>query len=196
MVRPLKKKQTVILSQDFILIMPSQVWRTISTPLLENRYRFLDQVLKAVLEVFPSTAVGVRLSPNGVFNDMGSPDYRDLFDYAIGQLDKLKLGYLHVMDGLGFGFHELGEPYTLKDVKKNYSGIIIGNCGYTIESANATVSKGNADLIAFGRPFITNPDLPHRIKNDLQLAPADDMSLWYGGGAEGYTDYPFCSTSE
>jgi N-ethylmaleimide reductase len=162
----------------------------------ENRYRFLGQVLKAVLEVFPSDRVAVRLSPNGVFNDMGSPDYRELFDYVITQLDKLNLGYLHVMDGLAFGFHKLGAPYTLSDVKKNYSGILMGNCGYTAESAEIAVSSGNADLIAFGRPFITNPDLPYRIKNNLELTPFEDMSLWYGGGAKGYTDYPLSSKSE
>ena len=157
---------------------------------IENRYRLLGEVLSAVLEVFPPHQVAVRLSPNGVFNDMGSPDYREVFDYVISQLDRFNLGYLHIMDGLAFGFHGFGEPYTLKDVRKNYSGLVMGNCGYTPEKAAEAVASGESDLIAFGRPFITNPDLPERIKNGYELTPAEDMTLWYGGGAEGYTDYP------
>jgi N-ethylmaleimide reductase len=157
---------------------------------IPNRFRFLKEILDAVLTVFPSHRVAVRLSPNGVFNDMGCPDYRELYDYVIGELDKLDLGYLHVMDGLAFGFHELGAPYTLDDVRKIYKGDIMGNCGYTPEGAAKAVSEGKADLISLGRPFITNPDLPARIKAGHPLEPSEDMSLWYGGGHEGYTDYP------
>lgn len=161
---------------------------------IENRYRFLKEVLEAVLQVFPASQVGVRLSPNGIFNDMGSPDYRELYDYVIKELDSYRLGYLHVIDGLAFGFHELGQPYTLDDVKKNYSGIIMGNCGYNPISAAEAVEEKRADLIAFGRPFITNPDLPTRIKENLELAPFEDKTYWYGGGAKGYTDYPTVAT--
>ena len=72
----------------------------------------------------------------------------------------------------------------------------MGNCGYTKEKAEERISEGNADLVAFGRPFITNPDLPERFKNDLPLNPAEDMSLWYTPGAKGYTDYaPITSSS-
>lgn len=156
---------------------------------IENRFRFLKEIIESILEVVPSSQVGVRLSPNGAFNDMGSSDFRELYDYVIKELDGYNLAYLHVMDGVGFGFHGFGEPYTLDDVKKIYHGIVIGNCGHTIESAREAVENGKADLIAFGRAFITNPDLPSRIKNNLELTPYDDMSKWYGGGSEGYTDY-------
>ncbi|NMH59134.1 alkene reductase [Alteromonas ponticola] len=156
---------------------------------LANRYRFLDEVTRAVLEIWPAEKVGVRLSPNGSFNDMGCDDYREIFTYTIQQLAAHKLGYLHVMDGLGFGFHERGEPMTLAEVRKLFSGVIIGNVGYTKEKAEKRISDGDADCIAFGRPYITNPDLVDRYKNDWPLNDFDDMSQWYGGGAEGYSDY-------
>lgn len=157
---------------------------------VENRYRFLGQVLSAVMEVWPADRVGVRLSPNGVFNDMGSEDFRETFTYVIEELDKLNLAYVHVMDGLAFGFHGKGEPMTLDEIRPLYRGTIIGNCGYSMEDAQERIVAGTADLAAFGRPFISNPDLVERLQNNYQLAPYDDMSLWYTPGAAGYTDYP------
>ena len=156
---------------------------------LKNKYHFLKEVMAAILEVWPSKRVGVRLSPNGVFNDMGSPDFRETFLYTIKELNKLNLAYVHIMDGLAFGFHEQGEPMTLAEFRAEYDGIIMGNCGYTRETAEERLKEGHADLAAFGRPFITNPDLPERLRNNWPLAPFDDMSLWYSPGAEGYTDY-------
>jgi N-ethylmaleimide reductase len=156
---------------------------------LENKVRFLKEVLAAVLEVWPSKRVGVRLSPNGVFNDMGSPDFRETYLYTIKELKRLNLAYVHIMDGLAFGFHQQGEPMTLAEFRAEYDGIIMGNCGYTRETAEERLAAGHADLAAFGRPFITNPDLPERFLNKWPLNPADDMSLWYTPGAEGYTDY-------
>ncbi len=158
---------------------------------IENRTRLLLEVVAAVCEVFPSNRVGVRLSPNGAFNDMGSPDYREQYSYAASELDKLNLAYLHVMDGLAFGFHELGEPMTLEDFRKLFHGTMIGNCGYTLESADAAVARGAADLIAIGRPYLATPDLVERYEKDLPLNPDTDMSTWYTpAGAEGYTDLP------
>jgi N-ethylmaleimide reductase len=156
---------------------------------LENKYRFLQEVMAAVLDVWPSNRVGIRLSPNGVFNDMGSPDFRETFLYTIKELNKLGLAYVHIMDGLAFGFHEQGEPMTLAEFRDEYDGIIMGNCGYTKESAEERLAAGYADLAAFGRPFISNPDLPERLKNDWPLEPAEDMTFWYTPGAKGYTDY-------
>ncbi len=155
----------------------------------ENRFRFFREVLEAVLEVWPSDQVGARISPNGVFNDMGCDDYRELFLYVTKEINKLKLGYLHIMDGLAFGFHEKGEPMTLAEFRPLFQGVIIGNCGYTKETAEERIAEGNADIIAIGRPFITNPDLPERYRNNWPLNPAEDMSLWYTPGPEGYTDY-------
>jgi N-ethylmaleimide reductase len=157
---------------------------------LENKFRFLKEALEAVFEIWPSQRVGVRLSPNGVFNDMGSEDFRETYLYVIKELNKLDLAYVHIMDGLAFGFHEQGEPMTLAEFREHYDGVIIGNCGYTLEDANTRLSAGQVDIAAFGRPFISNPDLPERLQNDWPLAPCDDMSLWYTPGADGYTDYP------
>jgi 2,4-dienoyl-CoA reductase-like NADH-dependent reductase (Old Yellow Enzyme family) len=158
---------------------------------IENRYRILSEVVGAVTEVWPANQVAVRLSPNGSFNDMGSPDYREQFTYVAEQLDQFGLAYLHVMDGLAFGFHELGEPMTLADFRKVFRGALVGNCGYTLETAEKAITQVPAVLIAFGRPFISNPDLVERFANNWPLNPEADMSTWYSPiGAEGYTDFP------
>lgn len=158
---------------------------------VENRYRFLGDVVAAVTDEMGASRVGVRLSPNGQFNDMGSPDYREQFLYVAEQLDQFGLAYLHVMDGLAFGFHDLGDPMTLSEFRAVFHGPLIGNCGYTKETAEAAVSAGHADLIAIGRPFISNPDLVARFANDWPLNADAEMSTWYSpAGAEGYTDFP------
>ena len=156
---------------------------------VENRFRFFAEVLDAVLDVWPAEAVGVRVSPNGIFNDMGADDFRETFTYAAEQFQARSLGYVHVMDGLAFGFHERGEAMTLADFRAIYTGLLMGNCGYTAQQGAEAVANGNADLVAYGRPFITNPDLPARFQNDWPLTAFDDPSTWYGGGAEGYTDF-------
>ena len=158
---------------------------------IENRYRFLKEVVESVTTVIPANRVGVRLSPNGVFNDMGSPDYREQFTFVASQLDHFGLAYLHLMDGLAFGFHKLGEPMTLAEFRKVFHGPLIGNCGYTQETAEQAITAGDADLIAFGRPFISNPDLVERFQHGWPLAAEAPMSDWYmPTGERGYTDYP------
>ncbi|MEO0529916.1 MAG: alkene reductase [Planctomycetota bacterium] len=157
---------------------------------IENRTRLLLEVVAAVSEVFPSKCVGVRLSPNGAYNDMGSPDYREQFLYAAGELDKLGLAYLHVMDGLGFGFHDLGEAITLREARDVFHGPLMGNCGYTQATAEAAISADDADLISFGRPYISNPDLVERFANDWPLADDAPVETWYTPGEEGYADWP------
>ena len=157
---------------------------------IANRYRFLKEIVEAVLTVYDAGKVGVRLSPNGSFNDMGSPDYRETFTYVAQQLNEYRLGYLHVLDGLAFGFHELGEAMTLAELKKVYDGVLIGNCGYDRTDAEKAIADGNADLIAFGRPYISNPDLVARFNNNWELNPDADISVWYSFDEEGYTDFP------
>lgn len=158
---------------------------------IEKRYRILDEVVRAVTTVFPAHRVGVRLAPNGAFNDMGSPDYREQFTYVAKQLNGFGLAYLHVMDGLAFGFHELGEPMSLSEFRAVFDGPLLGNCGYTQETAEAAVSAGHADMIAIGRPYLSNPDLVERWAAGAELNPDADMADWYTpGGAKGYTDFP------
>ena len=161
---------------------------------LENRFRFLKEVLAGVTTVFPANRVGVRISPNGVFNDMGSPDYRETFLYVAKELNSYGLAYLHIMDGLAFGFHELGEPMILDEFREVYQGTILGNCGYTQETAEAAIKDGKADLISFGRPIISNPDLVARFANNWSLNPDADVKVWYSSGAKGYTDFPTYSS--
>lgn len=156
-----------------------------------NRCRFLRDVVEAVTGVWPAHRVGVRLSPNGSFNDMGSPDFREQFTAAARALDAFGLAYLHVVDGLGFGFHELGNPMTLAEFRAVFRGPLMGNCGYTRETADAAIASNAADLIAFGRPYISNPDLVERFANDWPLAAPAAMSDWYSPqGARGYADFP------
>ena len=156
---------------------------------LENKCRLLLEVLAAIFEVWPANRVGVRLSPNGVFNDMGSEDFRETYLYLIKQLNILDLAYVHIMDGLAFGFHEQGEPMHLEEFREHYQGIIVGNCGYSQADAEERLAARTIDIAAFGRPYISNPDLVERLRNGWPLAPYDDMSLWYTSGPEGYTDY-------
>ena len=160
----------------------------------ENRTRFLVEIVDAIKQVWDAGKIGVRLSPNGVFNDMGSADYREQFLYTAQELAKHDLAYLHVMDGLAFGFHGLGEPVTLAEIKAVYPGNIIGNCGYTKELAEQRLQDGDADLVAFGRLFISNPDLVVRFQHNLELNPDANMADWYGDlGAKGYTDFPIAT---
>ena len=157
---------------------------------IENRYRFLDDIVQAVTSEMPAARVGVRLSPNGVFNDMGSPDFRETFTFAAQQLDRYGLAYLHLVDGLAFGFHRLGEPMTLTEFRRVFHGPLIGNGGYTPATAEAAIREGSADLIAFGRPYISNPDLVERIAQGWPLAPDAPMDVWYMPNPRGYADFP------
>ncbi|MEI6492995.1 MAG: alkene reductase [Verrucomicrobiota bacterium] len=157
----------------------------------ENRFRFLREIVEATLTVWPSGRVGVRVSPNGNFNDVGSPDFRETFTYAAKELNAFGLAYLHVVDGLGFGCHNLGAPMTLAEFRAVFSGTLIGACGYTQETAEAAIASGSADLIAFGRPFLSNPDLVERFANGWKLNPPADVKAWSAPGATGYTDFPF-----
>jgi N-ethylmaleimide reductase len=156
----------------------------------ENRFRFLDEIVRAIGSVSPSCRVGVHLAPNGTFNDMGSPDFRETFLYAARQLNRYKLAYLHILDGLAFGFHRYGQPMTLAEVRTVFDGPLMGNCGYTQETAEAAIQAHHADLISFGRPIISNPDLVERFANGWPLNATADMSVWYSFDAAGYTDFP------
>ncbi|MGK7922801.1 MAG: alkene reductase [Trichodesmium sp.] len=157
---------------------------------LENRFQFLKEIVESVITVFPSHRVGVRLSPNGNFNDMGSPDFRETFLYFARQLNNYNLAYLHVVDGLEFGFHELGEPMTLAEFRQVFSQALMGNCGYKKETAETAIKSGNADLIAFGRLYMSNPDLAERFANNWSLNPLPDLKIWYSFEPEGYIDFP------
>lgn len=162
---------------------------------IENQFRLLKEVVEAVLSVVPAEKVGVRISPNGVFNNMGTPEYQELFPYVAKSLNPYKLAYLHIMNGLGFGFHNLGEPMKLQQFRAVYDGVIMANCGYTKEEAEADIAAGHCDMVSFGRPFISNPDLVERFDKGIDLNPPAEMADYYSApgtnlGAKGYTTYP------
>ena len=98
--------------------------------------------------------------------------------------------HLHVVDGLAFGFHQLGEAMTLAEFRSLTTTPLIGNCGYTFDTASAAVESGEADAIAFGRPFIANPDLVQRFANGWPLADEAPMDVWYSPDETGYADWP------
>jgi N-ethylmaleimide reductase len=153
---------------------------------IENRAKLLLEVTKAVIDVWGNDRVGVRLSPLNSYNSMMDSNPLKLTQYVCSELDKLKIGYLHMMRADFFGVQK-GDVMTV--ARECFKGKLIGNMGYTIEEANETISKGAMDAVAFGNFFISNPDLVERIKNNYPLAPAD-QTTFYTPGAKGYTDYP------
>jgi N-ethylmaleimide reductase len=163
---------------------------------LEKRYRLLDEIVSSISSVWASNRVGVHISPNGIFNDMGSPDFRETFLYVARQLNRHEIAYLHVVDGLAFGFHELGAPVTLREVREVFEGPLIGNCGYTQETAEAAIRRQEGNLVSFGRPFISNPDLVERFSNKWPLNPPANMKVWYSFDKFGYTDFSRYQISE
>ncbi|MEG4290489.1 alkene reductase [Microcoleus sp. C2C3] len=163
---------------------------------VENRYRFLKEIVEATIAVFPANRVGVKFSPNSAINDMGSPNYREDFLYVAGQLNACGLAYLHLVEGVAYGFHELGTPMMIGEFRDVFAGPLVGNCGYTQEQAETALSSQVADLIAFGRNFISNPDLVERFTNGWQLNPPAEVAVWYSFGPEGYIDFPTYQESQ
>jgi len=159
----------------------------------ENRIRLLKQVFEAIVDsgAYPASRIGFRISPNGVFGDMGSADNREMFPFVAREMNAYKPAYLHVMDGLGFGFHNKCPIVTTLDIRKNFEGPIMANVGLTKDMAEGLVRSGTVDLVAFGRLYMSNPDLPERFANNWPLEPECAYENWWGPtGAKGYSDYP------
>ena len=159
----------------------------------ENRARFLKEIVEGVIEsgAFPANRIGFRISPNGGYGGMGSADNFEMFAYVAKEMNKYGLAYMHVMDGLGFGFHNLCRAVTVADLRKHFEGPIMSNVGLTKETAEGMIRSGASDLCAFGRLYISNPDLPERFANDWPLAEPAPYETWYARTAEkGYTDFP------
>jgi N-ethylmaleimide reductase len=162
---------------------------------IENRARFLLEITRAVVEVWGADRVGVRLSPYGIANDSGEADPMPLYGHVIKSLDRLGLAYLHFIEprSSGAGRAEVNHqnvPSAMVLFRPIWNGILITAGGFTGESADAAIRAGHADAIAFGRIFISNPDLPRRLQRGLALTPYN-RATFYGGEAAGYTDYPF-----
>lgn len=156
---------------------------------IENRARFLLQVMDAVTSVWGADRVGIRLSPSGTFNDMHDSNPEALFTYVVSQLDSYNLAYIHIVEPREDNGAPEGQNLTARFFRSYYKGIIIGAGGYSKEIAEEVVAKGDADLVAFGRLYISNPDLVERFAQNASLNPYD-RSTFYGGDAKGYTDYP------
>ncbi len=161
---------------------------------VENRARLLLEVVEAACEVWGADRVGVRLSPLGTFNDMHDDDPEATFCYIASQLNDFRLAYLHVVNPDAAALERGEEPNSdamriLALMREKYHGTLMLAGGFDQDSAEVWLQAGRADLIAFGRKFIANPDLPERLRMRAPLN-ADDPSTYYGGGAKGYTDYP------
>jgi N-ethylmaleimide reductase len=155
-----------------------------------NRVRLLREVAEAVVDVWGDGRVGVRLSPTRTNNDMRDSDPVRTFSAAALALDSLPLAYLHVVEPApGSAEYDPRAPRVLPAIREAFNGRIIVNAGYTAESAEAVLASGQADLVAFGRLFIANPDLPMRFRLGAPLN-APDPATFYGGDERGYTDYP------
>ena len=156
---------------------------------IENRARFLVEVMQAVTGAIGGGRTGLRLSPVTPANDAGLDSHtQQLFEYVGRQLAPLKLAFVHVVEGATGGPRDIA-PFDYAALRAAFGAPWMVNNGYTREMALAAVASGTADLVAFGRPFISNPDLGRRLRED---APLNELraALLYGGGAEGYTDYP------
>lgn len=157
---------------------------------IENRARLLLEVTDAVTNVWGGgERVGVRISPLSSFGDIADSNPEPLFTYVVRQLNAYKLVYLHVIEGDTGGEREVPGGFDLQVLRKEFDGLFMANNGYDLELAHRTLEARRADLIAFGRPFISNPDLVARLKIGAKLNEPDPATL-YGGGAAGYIDYP------
>jgi len=164
---------------------------------IENRIRFPLEVVKAVANAVGADKTGVRISPTNPFNDMSDSDPIALFTAFAKSLDKMGLAYLHIMEPIRKN-HPLSNGSDLRvapHIAEDYSGSLMLNGGYGLESANEALEQKGVETVAFGVPFIANPDLVERFKTGAKMN-TPDQSTFYSGGAEGYIDYPFMDSAE
>jgi len=155
---------------------------------VENRARFLLDIVRSVISVWGRDRVGVRLSPSGTYNDMTDSDPLKTFGYVIGKLDLLGILYVHLVEA-SEGDIRHGSMVSTDRLRRLFRRTLIVNGGYDRERADAVIRSGVADLVSFGKAFLANPDLPQRLKIGAALN-APDPDTFYGGGENGYVDYP------
>ena len=161
---------------------------------IENRARLMLDVSKAVVAEIGAARTGIRISPVTPSNDVSDSNPQPLFDYIVEQLNALKLVYLHVVEGATGGPRDIA-PFDYASLRKRFAGAYMANNGYDFTLATDALAAGHADLIAFGKLFISNPDLVARLKRGAPLNEWD-KATFYGGGAKGYTDYPPLKATE
>ena len=155
-----------------------------------NRARLTLEVASAVISVWGADRVGIRLSPGGVFNDMADANPRETFGYVLRELSKLELAYAHVTRVTAQDIaHGAKEGVGPKELRAEFKGVLITAGGFDRVQAEQAIAEGWADAVAYGVPFLANPDLPRRLKENLALNTPDE-STFYASGAKGYTDYP------
>lgn len=155
-----------------------------------NRARFTLEAVRAAVETWAADRVGVRLSPTGTFSDMDPTGVEPTFEAVIDGLNPLGLAYLHVVEQFP-GSTVSGESQALLDrLHRRWSGPYIANGDFDGANGADWIARGRADAIAYGRPFLANPDLPERLRQSAPLNEPDPATF-YGGDARGYTDYPF-----
>jgi N-ethylmaleimide reductase len=145
-------------------------------------------VVDAILRVLPGGRVGIRIAPTSPANDISDSTPQATFGTLVDELSKRKLAYIHVIEGATQGARDV-LPFDFMALRRAFSGAYIANNGYTRDLAIEAIASGRADMIAFGRPFIANPDLVERLRIGAPLNEPN-RATFYGGGAEGYTDYP------
>ncbi|HEY0802293.1 MAG TPA: alkene reductase [Steroidobacteraceae bacterium] len=158
---------------------------------IANRARFLLEVTDAAISVWGSERVAVRIAPSGKYGSMSDTNPEATFGYVAEQLDQRSLAYLHVIEPRIKGIELIAEnqaPIAAQHIRAKYKGTIIAAGGFDQQSAEAILKTGDADLVAFGRFFISNPDLPERFRIGAPLT-SYDRDLFYGGDGRGYTDY-------
>ena len=155
---------------------------------IENRAKLMLEVAKAVSAEAGAARTGIRISPVTPANDVSDSNPQPLFDHIVDGLNAEKLVYIHVIEGATGGPRDVA-PFDYASLRKRFDGTYIANNGYDLELANKVLAANEADLIAFGKLFISNPDLVERLKSGAPLN-APDKATFYGGGAKGYTDYP------
>ncbi len=155
---------------------------------IENRARLMLQVSQAVAAEVGAARTGIRISPVTPANDISDSNPQALYDHIVDQLSALKLVYIHVVEGATGGPRDIA-PFDYKALRNRFKGTYIANNGYTLDLANKVLAADDADLIAFGKLFISNPDLVERLKRGAPLNDFD-KATFYGGDAKGYTDYP------
>lgn len=156
---------------------------------IENRARFLLEVMDAVIAEIGAARTGLRLSPVSPANGISESNPQALFNHVIDELEKRHPVYIHVVEGATGGPRDVAPDFSFEELRNRYSGAWMVNNGYNLALANAVLAQGKADLVAFGKPFISNPDLVERLRRDAPLNELDQNTL-YGGGAKGYVDYP------
>jgi N-ethylmaleimide reductase len=154
---------------------------------IENRAKLMLEVSKAVAEIAGADRTGIRISPVTPANDLADSNPQALFDYIVDGLNALNLVYIHVVEGATGGPRDI-PPFDYDSLRKRFNGAYIANNGYDFKLANEVLDKNKADLIAFGKLYISNPDLVERLKLGAPLN-AFDKATFYGGNEKGYTDY-------